>query len=224
MAKKHVAEEDQTLNALNNTLTATGETILKNRKAIGVALGVLIVVALGIMAYIFMYSNPRAEKAMEAFNNVATTATNDTTAAKAYQDVANQHSGTTAANLANLAAAEHYYEIGKFQEAINSLEKFSTSEVVMMSQAYCLKGDCFVNLKQYDKAIQAFDKAISTAGDNDASTPRFLDKKATVYDAQKQYAKALECYETIKKDYPNYENGSYPVDAYIAREKARLGK
>jgi len=224
MAKKQVAEEDQTLNALNNTLTSTGEKILKNGKVIGWSVTVMIIVALSVIAYIFLYANPKSQKAMEAFNNVAVTATNDTAAAKAYQDVANQHSGTKAANLANLAAAESQYRLGKYQDAAKCLEKFSTKEPVMMANAQALLGDCYVNLKQYDKALSAFDDALSTANGNDAVAPRILDKKATVYNAQKQYAKALECYETIKKEYPNYENGAYPVDAYISQEKKRLGK
>lgn len=43
--------------------------------------------------------------------------------------------------------------------------------------------------------------------------------------SRKKYDKALECYESISKDYPTFEPGNgTTIKAYIEREKARLGK
>ena len=69
------------------------------------------------------------------------------------------------------------------------------------------------------------DEAISRADRNPQIVPRVLLKKANIYDAQKKYADALKCYETLKTEYPEFRLGSgMSVDAYIEREKARLGK
>ena len=88
-----------------------------------------------------------------------------------------------------------------------------------------LTGDCYVNLKQYDKAISCYDKAISKADNNSQIVPRVLLKEANVYDAQKNYQKALECYQKIAKDFPQFQLGNgMTIDAYIERENARLGK
>lgn len=223
--KKNEPQEQTTLDNLNNTLTSAGESIVKNGKMIGWCVGGIIVVALAVLAYIFFIHQPNAQKASDAFNKVEITAAgNDTVAVAEYQKVADEFGGTDGGNLAALATGERLYDMAKYEEALKYLLEFNTAEPTVMANAQCLVGDCYVNLKKYDKALTYFDKAIATADGNEAMVPRFLDKKATVYDALKQYDKALQCYETIKADYPNYAGGSYPVDAYIARENARLGK
>ncbi len=87
-----------------------------------------------------------------------------------------------------------------------------------------MKGDCQVNLKQYGQAIDSYKKAVKKAKGNGQIVPRVLLKEANVYDAQKKYDLALECYQTIKKDYPDFTPGNGSIDAYIGREQGRLGK
>lgn len=222
--KNQKPQEETTLDNLNSSLTSAGEAIVKNSKMIGWCVSGVVVVALAILAYIFFVQNPKAEKSIDAYNNVELTATTDSAASIAYKKVADEFGGTVGGNLAALSAGEALYEEGKYEEAIKYLKEFDgKGDEAIEAGATCMIGDCYVNLKKYDEAISYFDKAIVAANGNGALIPRYLDKKATVYAAQKNYAKALECYETIKKDYPKY-SASYNVDAYIAREKARAGK
>ena len=95
---------------------------------------------------------------------------------------------------------------------------------MLKANAIILKGDCYVNLKQYDKALDEFKDAVKKGDKNDQIVPRALLKCANIYDEQKKYAKALECYEQIKNEYPSFQLGNTSIDAYIEREKARLGK
>ena len=82
-----------------------------------------------------------------------------------------------------------------------------------------------MNLKKYDEAISAYQQAVRKADGNPQIVPRVLLKEANVYDEQKKYDKALECYTIIKKDYSDFRLGNgVDIDAYIARENARLGK
>lgn len=224
MAENKQTQEETTLDNLNNSLTSAGEAIIKNSKMIGWCVGGVAVVALAVLAYIFFIHNPKAEKALDAFNNVEVTATSDSASAAGYKKVADEYNGTNGGNLAALAAGEALYEEGKYEEAAKYLKEFDgKGDEALEAGALCLIGDCYVNLKKYDEAISYFDKAVVAAAGNGALIPRYLDKKATVFASQKKYDKALECYETIKKDYPKY-SASYNVDAYIAREKARIGK
>ena len=79
--------------------------------------------------------------------------------------------------------------------------------------------------RTYDKALDYFNKAIKKADKNPQISPRVLLKEANVYDEQKKYDKALECYMQIKNQYPSFQTGNgIDIDAYIARENARLGK
>ncbi|MDE6340498.1 MAG: tetratricopeptide repeat protein, partial [Muribaculaceae bacterium] len=142
-----------------------------------------------------------------------------------YKEVADKYSGTDAGKLAALSAGEALYNTGNYEEAVKYLNKFSCKDAVLEANAMVLTGDCYVNLKKYDEALGAYSKAIRKADRNPQIVPRVLLKEANVYDAQQKYDKALDCYKEIKKDYPEFQLGNgVSIDAYIARENARLGK
>ncbi len=222
---KQQPEEQNAVEALNENLTNVGRAVATNSRAIYVAFGALILIAAITFGYIYLIHNPKTEKAYEAYNKVETTAMgNDSIAAVEYAKVADTQSGTPA-KLANLSAGEALYNPGKYKEAAERLEKFSSKDKVLMANAEALLGDCYVNLKQYDKAIDIYNRAIKTCEANPQIAPRVMLKEAVVFDAQKKYDKALECYENIQKNYPEFKLGNgVDLKAYIEREKARLGK
>lgn len=222
---KKEQQEETTIEKLNSNLTSASEKIAGNQKAIYITLIAFIAIAAAVLCYIFLISRPKVERSFEAYNQVEISApANDSIAAAEYKKVSETQSGN-AAKLAALSAAESYYNIGKYKEAIECLDKFSSSEPVLNANAMVLKGDCYVNIKKYDDALGCYDKAIKEAGENIQIVPRVLLKKANIYDAQKKYDKALECYEEISDEYPTFEPGNgVTIEAYAAREKARLGK
>ena len=86
-------------------------------------------------------------------------------------------------------------------------------------------GDCYVNLKKYDKAISAFDKAISMTNGNEYYAPAFMLKKATVLHELKKYADEAAIYQEIKDKYPIYcQQMGLNADKYIERANALAGK
>lgn len=225
MANKNELEEQTTLDRLNQNLGTASETIARNKKWIFWTVGGIAIVAAFVLSYLFIYRNPHVNRAFEAYNAVEITAQgNDSVAAAEYKKVAEKYGNTDAGDLAALSAAESYYTMGKYKEALQQLEKFSTSEPVLASNALVLKGDCYVNLKKYDEALKAFNSAISKADGNAQIVPRVLVKEANIYDVQKNYKKALECYQQIADEYPGFQLGQMGVEAYIERENARLGK
>ena len=226
MANKNEVEEQNAIDKLNDNLSSASERIAQNKNVIFWIVGGIAIVAAFVLSYLFIYRNPKLNKAFEAYNQVEIQAQgNDSIAAAEYKKVADQYDGTDAGDLAALSTAESYYNLGKYKEAVTYLEKFSTSEPVLAANALILNGDCYVNLKQYDKALDCYQKAVSKADGNPQIAPRALLKEANIYDAQKKYDKALGCYEQIKNDYPTFQLGNgVEIDAYIARENARLGK
>lgn len=223
MSKKNEVEEQTTIDKLNSNLGSASEKIAANKKVIFWVVGGVAIVAAFVLSYIFIYRNPQLNKAYEAYNEVEIKAMgNDSIAAAEYKKVANQYSGDPA-SLAELSAAEAYYNQKKYKEALACLEKFNTAEPVLAANALVLKGDCQVNLKQYDAALESFDAAIKKADKNPQIVPRVLMKEANIYDAQKKYDKALACYEQVR-EYPDFQAGQTGIDAFIAREKERLGK
>ena len=225
MANNHEAEEANAIEKINDNLSSATEKIANNKKVIYWTIGGILVIAAFIVSYLYIYLNPRLNRSFEAYNQVEILAQgNDSTAAAEYAKVADKFGGNEAGQLAALNAAEHYYTLGKYKEALNYLDKFRTLEPILAANALVLKGDCQVNLKQYGQAIDSYKKAVKKAKGNGQIVPRVLLKEANVYDAQKKYDLALECYQTIKKDYPDFTPGNGSIDAYIGREQGRLGK
>ena len=227
MASQNTNQQDETaIDKMNSQLTAAGDKIANNKKIIYITTGAIILVAVVILGYLFGYRKPREEKAFVAYNMVEQQAfANDSIAAAQYRQVADNFSGSDAANLAALSAGEALYNEGKYEEAAKYLGKFSSDDAVLDANAMVLTGDCYVNLKKYDDALSAYQKAVRKADGNPQIVPRVLLKEANVYDEQKKYDKALECYTSIKNDFPEFRLGNgLDIDAYIARENARLGK
>lgn len=224
--KNNQPEEQNSIEVLNENLTNMGRQVATNSRAIYVAFGALILIAAVTLSYIYFIRNPKLNKAYEAYNQVEITAMgNDSIAAAEYSKVAKQYSSSDPGRLAGLSAAEAYYNLGKYKEAAAQLEDFSSKDKVLAANAKVLLGDCYVNLKNYDKAIDAFKDALKKCDGNPQIAPRVLLKEAVVFDAQKKYDKALECYEAIRSNYPEFNLGNnLGIEAYIEREKARLGK
>ncbi len=217
-------EQPDQLDELNNRLTDLGRNIETNKKAMGIALGAILVVAALFFIWLYLYKVPTNNKAMEAYNKVElSTMGNDSIAAAQYKKVADEYGSTSAGKLAALSAAQTLYNSGKYEEAAKYLKKFSSNDKVLDANAKVLLGDCYVNLKKYDDAISAFKDAVKKADGNPQIAPRALLKEAVVYDEQKKFNDALNCYETIKKDYPQFTLGNgLSIDTYIEREKARI--
>ena len=97
--------------------------------------------------------------------------------------------------------------------------------LALQAHADMLMGDAYVNLKKYDEAIAAYNSALRISSGNEQIAPAILWKQANVYDAQKKYKEALGCFKQIKQAFPNFRFGNgMSVDAYIAREEARIGQ
>ncbi len=225
-SKQNKPQEETAIDNLNTHLTTAGEKIANNKKIIYWGVGAIVVIGAFILSYLFIYRNPHVNKSFEAYNKVETLAMgNDSISAAEYKKVADEYGGDDAGKLAALSAGEALYNQGKYKEAVEYLKKFSSEDAVLASNAMILTGDCYVNLKQYDDALEWYGKAVREAGNNPQIVPRVLLKQANVYDEQKKYDKALGCYEIIKTDYPEFKFGNgMTAEAYIEREKARLGK
>lgn len=229
-SKKHNEEESTVIMNLNDNLTKAGERVANNKKIIYIGVGVVAVVAAFVLSYLFIYRNPRLQNSWAAYNKVLLMQTkgelaNDSVAAQEYQKVATNFSSTPAGNVAALSAAEAYYNVKNYDAAIKLLEKIDLSEPSLESQSRALLGDCYVNKKQYDKAIEAFNEAIKIADGNPELVPGYLIKEANIYNAQKKYDQSLACYEQIKSEYPRYTlSNGLDMDFYIEREKAFAGK
>lgn len=225
MAKK-VNETRTSIEELNESLSGIEKKVEDNKKMIVWVVAGIVAIAVIILGYVYLIQNPSMEKAKEeiAKADADYTLGQDSIALDAYKAVADNYSND-AANRAGLNAAIILYQQGKYEEAVDYINKFDAAGTIVGPASQSLLGDCYVNLKKYDDAVSAFDKAISLAEDNELYTPLFILKKATVLREQQKYAEEADLLQTIKDKYPNFiMSYQVDVDKYIERAKAQAGK
>ncbi len=226
MAKRKNESARTTLEEVNESLTGAAQRIEENKKYIYYALGAAAVIVLLVAAYIFGVRNPNLQRAKDdiAKADMAYMQGDTVNALKEYEKVFDTYSNKPAERAA-FNAAIILYQQGKNKEAADYLEKYDPEGNMVGPASQSLLGDCYVNLKQYDKAIAAFDRAVKLSGDNVFYTPTFMIKKATVLHEQKKYADEAAIYQVIKDKYMQYTQAyQFSVDKYLERANALAGK
>ena len=226
MAKKQDQGARTTLEEVNDSLSTAAQRIEDNKKYINWALIAIAVLVLLAVGYIYGIRNPNLNKAKEQIGkaDLELLQGNEDEALKKYEQVASEFSNKPA-ERAHLNAAILLYQKGEYEKAAKHLEDYSAAGNLIGPASQSLLGDCYVNLKQLDKAMSAFDKAISLAGDNEAYAPAFMIKKATVLHEQKKYAEEAAIYQTIKDKYlPFTQQTGFNVEKYLERANALAGK
>lgn len=188
----------------------------------------MVVIVAGCILYNNYVAAPNAEKANTALakgqeyfaNEQYEKALNgDSTGFVGFAKAASEFSGD-AANLANLYAGLCYANLDKWQEAVNSLEKFDLKDDQMISPAALgALGNAYAHLNQLDKAVATLKKAAERA-DNNSLSPTFLIQAGEILESQNKKDEALKLYQTVKDKYFNsmqYQT----IDAYIERASAK---
>lgn len=131
-----MAEQKKTNEALNveDALTQSEAFLIENKKRImGVILAIIIVIV-GVVMYKNYYVEPREEKAQAALfkgqeyfeaDAYAEALNGDSIGYAGFIKIADEFSGTDAANLAKAYAGICYAKLGKHEEAIKALDSFS---------------------------------------------------------------------------------------------------
>ncbi len=123
---------------------------------------------------------------------------------------------TDAANLSNYYVGAIYLKKSEYISAVDYLEKYSSSDLLIQARAYSLIGDAYMEMDNAQEAVSFYNKA-ADYNSNEYTTPSYLIKAAVAYEELEDYSSALNCYNTIVKKYVNsseYQNAR--------KHKARL--
>lgn len=226
-----MAEQKKANEALNveEALTQSEAFLIKNKKAIiGAVVAVIIIVA-GIVMYKNLYAEPREEKAQAALfkgqeyfeADLYEQALNgDSIGFIGFAKIADQYSGTDAANLAEAYMGICYAHLGKYEEAVKALDSFSGKDLLVAPAMKGAMGNCYAQLGQLDKAASMLLKAADEA-DNNSLSPIYLQQAGEILVKQGKYDDAIKAYTKIKDKYfRSYQ--SMDIDKYI--EQAKLLK
>ena len=155
------------------TINKGEEFLLKNKKTIMYAVIALVVIIAGIILYNNFVKTPREAEAstelakgQDLFNNQQfdKALNGDGATYAGFAKIASDYSSTAAGNLANLYAGLCYANLGKWQEAVNFLDKYSPADDEMVSPAaVAALGNAYAHVKEIDKAVANLKKAAKMA-------------------------------------------------------------
>jgi tetratricopeptide (TPR) repeat protein len=209
---------------VEQTLTTTEQYLEENYKMLLVILGVAVVLV-GIFWLGRMWLNKRNDEAQSQMYQAQRwlemdslkLALNGDGNYLGFLDVQKNYKMTKAANLAKYCAGICYLHLGEYQNAIESLSKYSVKDKLIGSVAKGAIGDAYVESGDLEKGLAKYIEAADLAK-NSFNTPLFLMKAAQIDELQKKYTDALRIYERIQAEYPESTEGT-SIDKYIARVK-----
>jgi TolA-binding protein len=147
-------------------------------------------------------------KAVYAFESDSLSA-----AAKEMAKISDEFGGNTQ-NLSDLYLGITLLKQGKYDQAIEKLKNFSSSDLLVQARAYSLVGDAYAEKKSFGEAIEYYQKAADYKP-NKFFTPTYLLKLALAFEANKQGKEALDAYSQITDKFPESAE-SIPAKKYKA--------
>lgn len=210
---------------LDREALQTERFIERYAKQIGMVFGALVLAVLGYFAYQQFVVAPKNQEATMAFlnaqKNLAAGKDADALGGKSaanpgflgtYKDFGATKAGKLSAYNAGLLK----YKEGKYQEAYELLDGFSSDNKILMAMKYGAMADAQANLNKTDDALSLLDKASSAS--TDPYTSYYFTRKAGILAlALKKNAEAKKYFSTIDEKYQDYDNGM--SDAYIEMTK-----
>lgn len=203
----------------------TERFVEKNAKTLMTVFGALVLAVLGYFAYQQFYIGPKNEEAtlsyLAAQKNLADgkeeLALGGKTAANpGYLGTFNEYSGTKVGKLSAYNAGLLKFKEGKYQEAYDLLDQFSSKNNTLMALKYGAMADCQANLNKSDDALSLLDKATS-ASDDPYTSYYFTRKAGLVALALKKNTEAKKYFSSIDEKYQDYDNGM--SESYIEMVK-----
>lgn len=223
MSKDKTIKANDNLKEVEHALTTAELFFEKNAKLISIIFGAAVVVALILLATHRFYTIPREAKAKEQIftaeqyfeKDSFNLALNGDGNYLGVLDIIDNYGRTPAGNLAKYYAGISYLHLGKFKEAIDYLESFKTSDLLLKPVKTGAIGDAYAELGNKEKALKYYLEAAETKTNNFTS-PIYLLKAGRIYEMTGDKVKALAIYQTIKDKYSESNEGRM-VDKYIAR-------
>ncbi len=135
-----------------------------------------------------------------------------------FEAIADEYSMTKTGSLANYCAGICYLRTGKFEQAIEFLQKYDGDDEIIAPIAVGAIGDCHMEMNHSDEAIKFYLKAAEKSN-NSFTTPFYLKKAGFAYEQKSNFTEALALYERIQKEYATSTEGK-EIEKDIAKVKA----
>lgn len=219
MAKKKTEAQQEEL----DQLTSTERFIDRYKKPLIIGGSAIVVIVLGIVGYQKLVAEPHEEESLDAYWNAFYEFENDSlnlavTGNENFdgmEDVADEYDGTSGGDIAHYTMGIAAMKNGDFESALESFESCGFEDVVLGSMVIGLQGDCYVELDDYESAVDRYEEAASRE-ENEFTTPMYLKKAGLAYEALGKNDDAREAYQKIKDNWENSTEGQ-DIEKYLAR-------
>lgn len=223
MSTEKTPKPIENLVEVEHALTTAERFFEANSKIITMIFGAVVVVALILLATHRFYSLPREAKAQEQMfvaeqyfeKDSFNLAINGDGNYPGFLDIIDNYGSTKSGKLARYYTGISNLHLGKYQEAIDYLEKFKTDDLLVAPVALGATGDAYNELGNKDKAVKLYLEA-AELNPNSFTSPVYYLKAGNLYEAQGSKDKALAAYKIIKDKYAESNEGR-SIDKYIAR-------
>lgn len=197
----------------------------KYSKPLGIVFVVIVLGILGYFGYQQFIVGPKNEEALKTYlaaqknlmeNNTKEALGGKSGANPGYLGTYEQYPSTNVGKLSAYNAGLIKLKEGKYQEAYDLLDKFSSDNKTLVALKLGAMSDAKSGLNNNDEALTLLDKAMATS--NDPYTTYFFTRKAGILAlGMKKNAEAKKYFSTIEEKYQDYDNGM--SDAYIEMTK-----
>jgi len=197
----------------------------KYSKPLGIVFGALVLGVLGFFAYKQFVVVPQNAEAVKSFlaaqKNLTEGKDKEALGGKSaanpgFVGTYNDFSSTEIGKLSAYNAGLLKFKEGKFQEAFDLLDKFSSDNKTLMAMKFGAMADAKSGLNKNDEALSLLDKA-ATASEDPYTTYYFTRKAGILALGLKKNADAKKYFATIDEKYQDYDNGM--SDSYIEMTK-----
>jgi hypothetical protein len=197
----------------------------KYSKPLSIVFGALVLGVLGFFAYKQFVVAPQNAEAVKSFlaaqKNLTEGKDKEALGGKSaanpgFVGTYNDFSSTEIGKLSAYNAGLLKFKEGKFQEAFDLLDKFSSDNKTLMAMKFGAMADAKSGLNKNDEALSLLDKA-ATASDDPYTTYYFTRKAGILALGLKKNADAKKYFATIDEKYQDYDNGM--SDSYIEMTK-----
>jgi tetratricopeptide (TPR) repeat protein len=206
----------EVFSTLDQTASKTEDFVAKNQNIIiGIVAGIALI-TLGYLAYQKFVVAPSEDEAADKMftaqqdfqkatdgvgsDSLYKLALNGSKDKLGFVKIVSEYSGTASGNLANYYAGVAFLNTGKYNEAIEYLEKFKADDMILSVMAKGAIGDAYSQKNQLKEALEFYVQAVEL-NRNDFTTPRFLLKAGKTALALGNKEDALKYFTDIKENF-----------------------
>ena len=214
--------------ALADRLSRSEEYLERNKNLLFGLLGAIALVIAGAFFYVSQRKAKNNEAQRDMYQAVyyfeadsLNKALNGDGQHRGLLKIADEYSGTDAGNLSHFYIGVAYLKQGKYQEALNHLEDFSSDDLLVQARAYALQGDAQLELNKPKEAAELYLKAANYKA-NKYFSPNYLMQAGLAFELAKDFNSATEVYDKIINDYPDAQEAA-DARKYKARAEGLKG-